>query len=938
MRKKYLSALLFGALLVTSTGTFTSCKDYDDDINNLQEQIDKLATKEDMEAKLSQMQSAIDAAKTTAEEALAKAEAAGDSEEVNDLKERIAALEEAMKKVETLKAEIKTMVDDELADFREEMKEFMKEVEELTGYSLTMITEISFVYASEYEVSELDPALDLNYGRVNKVYVPNYNSANGDIYVVGDQDNDHKGMLPADSYEFGAGMTGAFTINAGDVNTVTDNMLVKVAPVDAAISSDMVSLVNGKGENIDNYVNLSVSAWSGDIKHNYNGSRATSQTGLYKVGVQLKNDVDFESFEKLVLASNEEHDYNGECKGGHDYKMFSLAVTDAEKSRTVSSDYAVSMHVLAEKEAKKIAEKSTLTSSSESGKAINEYKNAPTNEDSGCFQIVAGENFTLRVDADNNNARIMASYVVVDIDNPGLTAQDKVAVNSMDFSGTENVVKGDGVTHTLKVTGAAGVTIPMKLVTIDYLGYVKENIFWVRTATPAMITASYDITVDEYIADNAGKALWSYEKDGIDDKAFMQSFTIPAAATKYTLSLKAGEKYADNNGDVVEDAEKINEFEVTLAEIFTGGSPLSNYFNFYKENKTDVTSTNAEIAYALFKKELNLKAMREDITYTGEIKFYDNDGNYLGKNTIKVTKKLPTDVPTGFSAKTNSIDNGVMTVYPQPHSTGTYGKYVLSNSFIEWANTSADGLGFGLVIDKFTNANPALGVFAGDESYPPQIESINVDVLGNGETYPSVVSYNYGDIKYVPVGHGVVGAANHTVEWSTKFAMKFGYWPADCEYSWTGTPEVIYGVDQEILGKANVDKDGNITSYDNVIKVLSPYGVEVNPFDVVTDWNIWAPNLRSKATDDKISITLITYDESGKKNENEFFTATFETKTVGTGANAVFSTMIQLKRNPSTTVVLRDNVETTVVINFTDKFGKERHVEALKFIMKKSAK
>ena len=42
MRKKYLSALLFGALLVASAGTFTSCKDYDDDINNLQEQIDKV--------------------------------------------------------------------------------------------------------------------------------------------------------------------------------------------------------------------------------------------------------------------------------------------------------------------------------------------------------------------------------------------------------------------------------------------------------------------------------------------------------------------------------------------------------------------------------------------------------------------------------------------------------------------------------------------------------------------------------------------------------------------------------------------------------------------------------------------------------------------------------------------------------------------------------
>ena len=35
MRKKYLSALLFGALLFASTGTFTSCKDYDDDIELL---------------------------------------------------------------------------------------------------------------------------------------------------------------------------------------------------------------------------------------------------------------------------------------------------------------------------------------------------------------------------------------------------------------------------------------------------------------------------------------------------------------------------------------------------------------------------------------------------------------------------------------------------------------------------------------------------------------------------------------------------------------------------------------------------------------------------------------------------------------------------------------------------------------------------------------
>lgn len=43
MNKKFLSALLLGALTVTSTGTLVSCKDYDDDITNLQDQIDKNA-------------------------------------------------------------------------------------------------------------------------------------------------------------------------------------------------------------------------------------------------------------------------------------------------------------------------------------------------------------------------------------------------------------------------------------------------------------------------------------------------------------------------------------------------------------------------------------------------------------------------------------------------------------------------------------------------------------------------------------------------------------------------------------------------------------------------------------------------------------------------------------------------------------------------------
>ena len=39
-KKKVLSYLFIGLLAVGATGTVTSCKDYDDDINNLQKQID----------------------------------------------------------------------------------------------------------------------------------------------------------------------------------------------------------------------------------------------------------------------------------------------------------------------------------------------------------------------------------------------------------------------------------------------------------------------------------------------------------------------------------------------------------------------------------------------------------------------------------------------------------------------------------------------------------------------------------------------------------------------------------------------------------------------------------------------------------------------------------------------------------------------------------
>lgn len=67
MRKKVFSALLFGTLAVVSTGSLVSCKDYDDDITNLQEKVD--ASGVDVTSEISRLEGLLDNCKSASEKA-----------------------------------------------------------------------------------------------------------------------------------------------------------------------------------------------------------------------------------------------------------------------------------------------------------------------------------------------------------------------------------------------------------------------------------------------------------------------------------------------------------------------------------------------------------------------------------------------------------------------------------------------------------------------------------------------------------------------------------------------------------------------------------------------------------------------------------------------------------------------------------------------------
>ena len=498
----------------------------------------------------------------------------------------------------------------------------------------------------------------------------------------------------------------------------------------------------------------------------------------------------------------------------------------------------------------------------------------------------------------------MASYVVVDYDNKELSATDVAAIKGLSFSGVNQVSKDNDFTITISGEHS-GIVVPLKVVSIDYRGKIEENVVWVKAGKEVVgLTAEYTATPAEYVADAK-----NYQINTLD------AFTVPEKAYYYTMDLTVGESnHTDKREFSITDNTQIN------------WNGVANVLEFYKNADGTGTPTKAtEVAYAKFVGAVNLNSMKEDVTYTGVIKFYDDKGTYLSANEIKVTKKLPTAVPSYFSAKTNAINNGVLSVYPNPAN--GKGEFDLNRAF--------NGLGENLA-DKFELSSAALTTDGLASLSYNKITDINPAIINDGKTYAAAMSYNYGKIEYQPVGAGVAKIEDYKVKWNTDFAIKFGCVPVDSKYTWTGSAPVVYYKEDKIINPVTkYNEDGSAAAWGDFLTVKDPYGQTINPFSNTNpsaDWNwgIWSPLFNDAAFDANpeiggVKIELIT---NGDK-VNEFFTAKIVNHPTTHSKYA-----LQLTQT-STAVVLSGDVETTVVFKFKDKFGHDHAIKALTFTMKK---
>ena len=771
MNKKFLSAILFGALMVTSTGTFVSCKDYDDDIDNLQEQINKLATKEDMTSQIATLQAALTAAQTeaaaaksSAEQALAKANSAESAateaekaaaqaalDAANAKAEAIKAAQDEVAKVKaSLEATIDTKFNEAKDEFAKTITDLTEKVEKLTGLTTEMITSISLQggYGDEggHDTYYSDSWINIAYNQMP------------DSWTVDGKE--------VKTIKFGEGLSGELTLNAKELFSKSTTFLISVAPANAAVAPEMLSLINSKGESLNAYLDLQVKDYNGLLV------RSAAGTGLHAVTASLKKDVDLKAFAKAVNGDEYTWTDNKDEEHTSNYQV-RFAIVATKEGRTVTSTYDLGVQAYRNYEGLcNLGNNSTIKSSIEKKDFLANYANfrgTTTPNDEWCYPVVAGEAFQIAVNPECNS--VLASYITVDLDNANLSTTDKAAIKSLAISGVDAVSQTNAFNITINGANAKGVVVPLKVTAIGFNGYSSSTVVWVKAGGSSDVaqTASYVITPTEKV-----DAPTAYAYSG---KA---NFTVPTGADKFDLAVYA--------------KDEIN-ISVSKQNVLNNAT-----FKFLKSDGKTVATAIKDIAIAQLNATVNLQTMIDSKVYEGTVKFFDKEGTFLSQSTIKVQKVLPNTLPAGFSIKTNQLDaQGVYNCYLVPNSWAAsnanpntnYGTMEMSHVFnygeadgADYEITFAEALKDG---DKDKDK-----VVTGDEKL-----TVANGYIDNKKQHTTTVVYNYGAISSEKKDDEFIDCTVDATSFPTVFNCIYNYETPTYSWRWA---------DQTDLGLKATDK------------------------------------------------------------------------------------------------------------------------------------
>jgi hypothetical protein len=925
MKRKYLSALLMGVLTLSSVSTFTSCKDYDDDINSLQEQVNKAALSSDVEALKTQVNNAATSAQnaaTKAEEALTKAGA--NATEIAKVKElatkngtdvakaltdaanaataasnaataasnaataaataqdsanaaltKIAGLDKELKKL-ALNAQSHVTA----TQLKNSLDSLSQVINEATSDSIANLTKIvngykggiNALYTAVTEVS-LMGSWNSNNGTGNSIFNGDCNlwfqtGTIGANYTFGAKEKDDKNgehsADPKKSYVKGA------SIN------FPSEFLVRINPVNAKITPDMIKLIDSKGNDLNKLVKVV------DVEKYDNLLTRASETGLWTVKVQLQDGVKKENVAQIA-------------ENGQNI-LYAVAVNNtASQAETVAdaaSRYVVSTYDLTVRGAYNYVGATDLgavkvKAESKDWKYVSSLKHNTNGVTEGTDLVYAanGENVLVSFEELSNVDRF---YVVRDDKHADESGSSELnAWKSYEYQGLNQVVaveNGNGkATLNIKINGQVGDEVQFRIFAVNYNGTLVE-----QKGRPFRVYVGAQSTTTSVAGNLVATGKQKMETEWLPISGSLKNgATLPSTVwvTVNNVKIEANVEYA-------------------------------------KDNEGHSAADNSKIKFAKFSvAAADLTKWADGATATGTIK--DNANVTVNTISVSLTKVMPTAETTKalmkYSWKDNQLNNGVYTAYLYPAADAWTTANVATG--YKDMNQAINGLNTNFVISI---ANADLKAENGKNYYknalnvtatPWKVEVNNakddagVALIDNETKHETIIGYNYGKISSVTPNDDYIVKVQKV---ETVFACPLN--TAAQTYAWAQVP-AVYGTNGQVVTPA---KDVNVLTYGSEETVIT------NIFDCLVAHNSFDNTVFGGKLSErynkyvKIEAKLIS---NGSKLEDYY-----KAKVVG---GAITFKMQSAATNPTA------DVASTLVLTMTDAFGHE-NVYELPFTVKRA--
>ena len=1065
MNKKFMNALLFSAALLSSGVIATSCKDYDDDIDELRNQ--DQAVKDDLNQKLDAVNNTIsslttaqdglksdiaaaekaaqdaqaaadeaakaaadaeaaalkgieEAAKTAAdnlaaakkelEEAIQKGDNAtaeeidainkdletikgnisslltfqgttektlealknadtkinetvsGLDEKINKLAQtvgnaeaglvsQVAALEEYKKtndaavgdiqdELATLKAQVdkwKGLDPEQLEAMYGEIKAAQEDITELNGKIATINGNLATLYIAVYKgITHIEIVTNMQNAESGKTYAGSKLTLLSDIakrtYTFGTRGEKHNELNPKEKME------NAQDFVEGERRRLSETLLVRVTPADAALNASEISLVDTKGTDLikEGYVQV-----TGVKKFEGTGvatRAAQNENGLYEITIEVgakadDTSFDFEkSFKELTTLND--HDVLFALGVNQSYNALPGTTTEAGV-RKVTTSYELTFSETRKDEVGKIGfdvyetDNKDITKvnvdklynrwNGQTGKDdhdVYEYEwkddieSAPlwqyvnpgynaevTSQDArmkmSYFPIAQDTKFTIELDDDTKDAKYF--YVTLDRDFAGDSDDSELASWNKAYTYSGDI---DKVLDIDECGGKATISINLGEFTDDVIGfrvyavnadgtYVDPDgrAFYVQVGKAAVSLPA----VQTPVVVNPYDTQYGTYSDFISVNGIPGTIINAASIESYNIDSKMTEPiYQEGDGTLgTLDYWKSN-------NIFT--------VHYYDANKQELTWSDLntgkgwkDVKYIRTEFKASANQLVDDHVYTGTITVKGDGGRVLATIPVEAQKKLPQTAPEGFDVKANQIVNGLHINYLAPTNNGNDGENDLTRVFNGLNSTDEGAAHYIITFENAlrVNGEPEDLVVTGANgfgTYAGYKFEVAREFIDNKVKHPSKVEFDYGDISftYNEIQDKCV-ASNHTVtalEFETIFSCIYDGEIMKWAWKLVSEAEEVELTYAEAYGNAS---SSNLTT----AKIKSTNSFNDTDFGKTLKEFLDATNKEFGSADGRMdgkykSIALYTNDASGElleskkneyfephiQNENIFFTPT----------------------------------------------------------------